>query len=258
MVHQPLRLSDPEAVTDLAAYAPDIMVVAAYGLLLPPAMLNVPRLGCLNIHASLLPRWRGAAPVQRALLAGDTETGVALMQMEAGLDVGPVYYSARCAIAADDTTAQLTDRLARLGADALVAALPKIASGELVAQPQATAGVLYAHKVTKAEARIDWSRSASELLRAVRAYQPWPVAETLWRGAQLRVHAAEAVDIVAGGSPGTILAAGASGLDVATGKGILRLLRIQMAGRGIVSGREFIQSESRHGAVIGETLGGQS
>lgn len=254
-VCQPEHLGDAAAAADLAAFGADIVVVAAYGLILPPALLAVPRLGCLNIHASRLPRWRGAAPVQRALLAGDAETGVGLMRMEAGLDTGPVYASGVCPVTAADTTATLTARLAQLGAETLVAALPEIAAGTRAAVPQSDEGVRYAHKVTKAEALVDWHRPAVDLERAVRAYQPWPIAETRWRGAQLRLHAAE----LGGGSvsapPGTVVAASAAGLEVATGAGCLRLLRMQLAGRGVVSAREFLQSESRLGPLTGARLG---
>jgi len=256
---QPDSLRNAAAATDLAAFTPDVMVVAAYGLLLPPEVLAVPRLGCLNIHASLLPRWRGAAPVQRAILAGDSETGVCIMRMAEGLDTGPVYAQAACAIAPTDTTATLTNTLAELGAKRLLDVLPLIATQQLVPVDQPDEGAVYARKVTKAEALIDWQRSAAELERSVRAYQPWPIAETRWRGVQLRIHSA----IVTSSQPvtapaGTLVAAGADGIDVATGCGVLRLLRVQLAGRGVVSAREFIQSEARQGPIVGLQLGVQS
>ena len=256
-----LRIEQPEDLKGIATqaqlreFAPDLMVVAAYGVLLPPEVLSIPKLGCINIHASLLPRWRGAAPIQRAILAGDERTGVAIMRMEAGLDTGPVYAEAECPIASDDTTFTLTSALARLGAKTLVSTIPAIANGSLHPVPQPPQGVLYARKVTKSEALLDWSRPAIELERAVRAYQPWPVAETRWRGAQLRIHAATAIPGEASADPGRIVAAGPSGFDVATGAGLLRLTRVQSAGRGVVDAAQFGQSESRKGALVGTVLG---
>ena len=254
-VMQPTTLDEPTAAAALAALAPDVVVVAAYGLLLPPAMLAVPRLGCLNIHASLLPRWRGAAPIPRALLAGDAETGVAIMRMEASLDTGPVYASARLAIDTGDTAATLGARLAVRGAALLLEVLAALEAASARALPQPTAGVSYARKLEKREAVIAWTRSAAELDRQVRALVPWPVAETTWRGAQLKVHAASVLPGGAGEPPGTIVAAGASGIDVATGEGRLRLLRVQRAGRGIVSAGDFAAAESRRGPLAGAGFG---
>jgi methionyl-tRNA formyltransferase len=252
-VLQPENFRDESTISALRACAPDVLVVAAYGLLLPPSVLAVPRIGCLNIHASLLPRWRGAAPIQRAILAGDPETGAAIMRMEAGLDTGPVYATDHLAIRADDTTATLTAKLAELGARTLIRVLPAIADGSLPAVAQPVDGIVYAHKVQKAEAWIDWRQPADVIERAVRAYQPWPVAQTYWRGAPLRVHAAQVGDGSA--EPGTVLSAGPEGLVVATGAGTLRLHRLQFAGRGVVTAREFIQSELRHGPLVSERMG---
>ena len=254
-VEQPVTLRDAVAIARLAALAPDVVVVAAYGLLLPPEALAVPRLGCLNIHASLLPRWRGAAPVQRALLAGDEATGVSIMRMEAGLDTGPVYRTERVAIGPRDTAGELSTRLAEVGARALVATLATLEQDRPVAVPQPAAGVSYARKLEKREAQLDWTQPAAVLERAVRAYQPWPVAETRWRGAQLRVHAAEAVAGAAAGPPGCIVAAGSDGPEVATGEGRLRLTRVQLAGRNVVAGAEFARAEMRRGPLVGERLG---
>jgi methionyl-tRNA formyltransferase len=255
LVEQPATLRDPAVLARLAALAPDVIVVAAYGLLLPPEALALPRFGCVNIHASLLPRWRGAAPIQRALLEGDAATGVSIMRMEAGLDTGPVYAVERVPIGPRDTAPLLTARLAEIGARTLVATLERLERDRLVPVPQPADGVTYARKLGKREAAIDWTRTDAALDRQVRALLPWPVAETRWRGAQLRVHAAEPAGGAAGGAPGTVVAAGADGLDVATGAGRLRLVRVQLAGRNVVAAAEFARGEARHGPVVGERLG---
>jgi methionyl-tRNA formyltransferase len=254
-VEQPATLRDSAALARLAALAPDVVVVAAYGLLLPPAALAVPALGCINIHASLLPRWRGAAPVQRALLEGDAVTGVSIMRLEAGLDTGPVYAVERVPIGARDTAELLTARLAAVGAHALVATLAALEHGRPVPVPQPAAGVSYARKLDKREAPLDWTRSAAALDRQVRAFVPWPVAETRWRGTQLRVHAAESAADASEAAPGTVVAADARGIEVATGAGRLRLLRVQLAGRGTVAAAEFARGAASHGPVVGERLG---
>ncbi len=257
-VEQPATLNDPAALARLAALAPDVMVVAAYGLLLPPAVLAVPRLGCVNIHASLLPRWRGAAPIQRALLAGDEVTGISIMRMEAGLDTGPVYATVRVPIGPAERAERLTAELALVGACALVATLAALEQGSATALPQPSAGVSYARKLDKREAPLDWSKPAAELERQVRAFVPWPVAETLWRGAPLRVHAAEVVAGASGAAPGTVLGADAAGIEVATGAGQLRLLEVQLAGRKVVGGAEFARAEARRAPLAGEHLGRRS
>jgi len=255
-LQQPEHFRDDNAASVLAAYQADVMVVAAYGLLLPEIILRTPRLGCLNIHASLLPRWRGAAPIQRALLAGDEQTGVAIMHMEAGLDTGPVYATTTYAIDSSATSASLTVTLAELGARTLVDSLSAIAAGQLSAVPQSGVGVMYAKKITKAEAVIDWSLPASQIERAVRAYQPWPVAETRWKGAQLRIHKAAAISDEAQAAPsGSIVAVHRDGIDVATGAGLLRVIQVQTAGRAVVTAREFAQAEERHGALSGQLFG---
>ncbi len=187
-VFQPVNLKSAEAQNELASLKPDLMIVAAYGLILPQAVLDIPRLGCLNIHASLLPRWRGAAPIHRALLAGDRETGVDIMRMEAGLDTGPVLLEKRTPIAADDTTGTLHDRLAALGAEAIVEVVERLTAGEKFAElPQATVGATYASKVTPEEAKLDWWAAASVLERQVRAFNPVPGAWTTWRGEKLKI-----------------------------------------------------------------------
>jgi len=224
-VEQPETLRDKSARERLRDHAPDLMIVVAYGLILPKSVLAIPRLGCWNVHASILPRWRGAAPIQRAILAGDLETGVDVMQMEAGLDTGPVLLEARTPIHPDDTGGRLHDRLAELGADALGEALARVLRGEtLVARAQSADGVTYAHKLDKAEAQLDWSEPAAVLARKVRAFDPWPVAEAVIGGERLRLWSAEAVaagDYVA--PPGTLVERHRDAIDIATGDGLLRI-----------------------------------
>jgi methionyl-tRNA formyltransferase len=253
-VAQPATLRTPEGRAALEAWRPDLMVVVAYGLLLPPEALALPRLGCLNIHASLLPRWRGAAPIQRAILAGDAETGVAIMQMDAGLDTGPVLLERRLPIGADDDSARLHATLAALGAEALLEAIDGLESGTLQPRPQAEAGATYAPKIGKAEARIDWSEDAAAIARRVRAFRPWPVAETQHRGEQLRIHRARALQD--GAVPGSVAAPGTVlGLEddmwvVACGRGRLGILELQRAGRRSMGAREFAQGLQVTGEVL--------
>jgi methionyl-tRNA formyltransferase len=242
-VEQPESLKSAEAQARLAAHAPDLMVVVAYGLILPRKVLAIPRLGCWNVHASLLPRWRGAAPIQRAILAGDAETGVDLMRMEAGLDTGPVLLEKRTPIAREDTGGSLHDRLAALGAEALAEGLARTLSGEvLAAVPQPEAGVTYAHKLDKAEAKLDFARPAVELERQVRAFDPWPVAEGEIAGERLRVWAATALDQSHTAAPGTLLAARRDGLDLACGDGVLRVTAVQRAGGRRISAADYLNA----------------
>ena len=227
-VFQPPTLRDVAAQQRLREVGAEAMIVAAYGLILPQAVLDLPRLGCLNIHASLLPRWRGAAPIQRALLAGDSETGVCIMQMDAGLDTGPVLLAQSLPIAADDSAASLHDKLADLGARLIVDALARL---PLVPVVQPADGATYAAKIEKAEALLDWRQSAVQLERQVRAFDPFPGAVARWQGSPVKVWCAEALP--AGGSsgePGTVLAADRAGIVVATGDGVLRLGELQKAG----------------------------
>ena len=227
-VLQPATLRDPAAQAELAALAPELLVVVAYGLILPQVVLDIPRLGCINSHASLLPRWRGAAPLQRAVQAGDAESGVTGLQMEAGLDPGPMLRKVTTPNGPDDTGGSLHDRLAELGAAAVVAAIPQLAAGELEGEVQDDALATYAHKLNKDEARLDWSRPAAELERLVRAFNPWPICHTSLAAAPLKVLAAEVAE--GQGAPGTLLAAERDGLVVACGTGALRLTRLQLAG----------------------------
>jgi len=250
-VEQPATLREPAAVERLQRWSADVMVVAAYGLLLPQSILQTPRLGCINIHASLLPRWRGAAPIQRAIAAGDAESGVTIMQMEAGLDTGPMLLGRAVPIGARETAATLHDRLATLGAEALLAALEEIAQGTATPRAQPAEGVTYATKLRKEEATIDWSRSAAEIDRQIRAFDPWPVAETRLHGQQLRVWQAIPIDSRASRNPGEVLATSAVGIDVSTGNGVLRLTRVQRAGRKALSAAEFLKAHRLDGAVLG-------
>ena len=227
-VYQPATLRAPEAQAELAALQPDLMVVVAYGLILPQAVLDTPRLGCINSHASLLPRWRGAAPIQRAVQAGDSESGVTVMQMEAGLDTGPMLLKVTTPIAATDTGGSLHDRLAVLGSQAVIQAVDALAAGTLTGEVQDDSLANYAHKLNKDEARLDWSRPAVELERLVRAFNPWPVCHSTLNGEPLKVLAASLGE--GSGQPGQILAASKDGLTVACGEGALRLTRLQLPG----------------------------
>ena len=234
-VFQPLSLKDPAAQQKIAAVGADVMVVAAYGLILPQFVLDLPRFGCLNIHASLLPRWRGAAPIQRALLAGDAATGVCIMQMEAGLDTGPVLLREAFPIASDDTSAMLHDRLAALGAKLVVEALGKL---PLPAAPQPAEGVTYAQKIEKAEALIDWTRSAAELDRHLRAFNPFPGAQALFAGQTVKLW--RATPVAASGEMGQILAVDRSTIVVACGEGALAISELQKAGGKRLPVQQFL------------------
>jgi len=230
-VCQPLSLKDADASNELRALRPDLMIVAAYGLLLPKDVLEIPRLGCINVHASLLPRWRGAAPIQRAILAGDRETGITIMQMDVGLDTGAMRYMERCPISPNDTGASLHDRLALLGGESLVAALELLADGELPSAPQNDADATYARKLTKDEARLDWTQPADLLARAVRAYNPVPVAFTTLADQVVRVWQARALAETSTAPAGMIIAADRDGLRVAAGNGSVLLLEtLQLPG----------------------------
>jgi methionyl-tRNA formyltransferase len=244
-VRQPATLINKEIVEELAALAPDALVVVAYGLLLPPSVLAVPRAGCINVHASLLPRWRGAAPVEAAILAGDADTGVSLMRMDEGLDTGPVYARVATGIGPQETAGELKRRLAALGAELLVAKLPDVLAGKLAAEPQPAEGVTHAPKVKKEDARLDWTLPAAVLARRVRAYDPEPGARFVAGDETVKCWRAEAIDGSGGhrsGVPGAVLAVparGGEGIDVACGEGVLRLLEVQRPGRGRVSAFDY-------------------
>jgi methionyl-tRNA formyltransferase len=244
-VEQPESVKSAAAQQTLAAYRPDLLVVVAYGLILPRKVLAIPRLGCWNVHASLLPRWRGAAPIQRAILAGDTESGVDLMQLEAGLDTGPVMLRRHTPITRDDTGGSLHDRLSALGAEVLAEGLAHALAGEsLAAQAQATTGVTYAHKLDKAEAKLDFRRTAIELERQVRAFDPWPIAEGMIEGEPLRIWAARAIERDHHAAPGSVLAADRDGIDLACGHGALRVTAVQRAGGRRIGAIDYLNARA--------------
>ena len=243
-VLQPETLRTQVSRDALRALKPDVMVVVAYGLLLPPKVLEIPRYGCWNVHASLLPRWRGAAPIQRAIEAGDRETGVCLMQMEQGLDTGPVLLCQKTPVGADETAGQLHDRLARLGAQTLSDGLGLLRAGiKPVAIPQPTDDrVAYAHKLEKTEAKLDWTQPADVLARKVRAFNPWPMAEAMLEGERVRIHAARPMALMHKLPPGRLLLAGKTGLDVACGEGALRITMLQREGGRAITAADWVNA----------------
>ncbi len=255
-VAQPARLRTPEEQQALRDFAPDLLVVVAYGLILPPAVLAVPRLGCLNIHGSLLPRWRGAAPVQRAVLAGDRETGVAIMQMDAGLDTGPVFAQRAVPIGAQATSGELSEQLAGIGAALLVEVIAALEAGTARAVPQPAEGVTYAHKLEKREGLVDWAQPAAAIARQVRGCNPWPVAETQLAGAQLRIWRARVAEVAAPGAapaaaPGTVLGLAGDALHVACGEGVLALEEVQPASKRRMPAAQFAQARPLAGQRLG-------
>jgi len=242
-VLQPLNFKSEEALEVLRSHAADLMVVVAYGLILPQTVLDAPRLGCWNVHASLLPRWRGAAPIQRAIEAGDAVTGVCLMQMEKGLDTGPVLLQLKTPVGPNDNGGSLHDRLAQLGAEVLRDGLTLARAGmTLQAEAQPEAGLTYARKIDKAEAKLDWSLAAKNLADKIRAFSPWPVAETELQGERVRLYQAVVLGDDSGKPPGTVLAAGKEGIDIACGQGTLRLLALQRDGGRVQSAAEYLNA----------------
>jgi methionyl-tRNA formyltransferase len=256
-VQQPTTFKSPEVIALLRSLELDALIVVAFGQILPAAVLSVPRLGCINIHASLLPRWRGAAPIQRALLAGDLSTGITIMRMEAGLDTGPMLAARSIEIGARDTAKTLHDALAILGADLIMETLDALREGRSDEIAQPAEGVTYAEKISKREAPIRWSQDSLSIWRQIRAFNPWPVAETRFQGEQLRIWEAEPLDSTrpnAGGAsegaPGLVLAASPDGIDVACGQGALRVTRLQLAGRNPQPAGEFLKGQR----LVGTTL----
>ncbi len=242
-VLQPETLKKQVSRDALRALEPDIMIVVAYGLILPQSILDIPTYGCWNVHASMLPRWRGAAPIQRAIEAGDTETGVCLMQMEKGLDTGPVLLSQSLAIGEHETGGQLHDRLSELGAQVLADGLGLLRVGMVpVARAQPDAGVTYAHKLDKHEAKLDWSQPAVALANKVRAFNPWPVAEAELAGDRVRIHGALALQVAHDKVPGTVLAAGRDGIDIACGDGALRIRTLQREGGKAITAADYLNA----------------
>jgi methionyl-tRNA formyltransferase len=252
-----IEIRQPEKIAGekdrLRVDTPDAMIVIAYGLLLPESILAIPRYGCINVHASLLPRWRGAAPIPRAIEAGDADTGVSIMQMEAGLDTGPVLAEARLTIHDNDTAQTLHDRLAQLGADTLVRVLERRARGEIRPQPQDASRACYARKLSKEESALDWTQPAATLHRKIRALVPWPVASTTWRGKSLRLwEAGPLVQKNTPGAPGTVVRADAAGVSVLTGKGVLTITRLQAEGGKILAAGDFLNG---HTLTAGDRMG---
>jgi len=239
-VLQPTKVRDQAFLDALSAWAPDVIVVAAYGRILPRTVLDLPPHGCLNVHASILPRHRGAAPISAAIAAGDPVTGVAIMAMAEELDAGDVFLVRETPILPDDTTGSLTDRLARLGAEAIGEALDGIRAGRLTARPQPVDGVTYAPRIERADGRIDWTRPAVELERLVRAFSPAPNAHTTLDGKTVKVHRSALGEPSTTAAPGTVVAAGADGIAVATGSGVLRLLEVQLEGKKRLTAQQFL------------------
>ena len=251
-VLQPTTLRQPEPVAALAALAPDVIVVAAYGLILPPAVLDIPPHGCLNVHGSLLPQYRGAAPIPATILAGDAETGVTIMLMDAGMDTGPILSQAACPIGPQDTTGTLTGKLAELGAGLLAETLPRWLAGEVEPQPQDGALASYAPMIRKADGRVDWTQPAEQIARQVRAYQPWPGATTFWKGQPLKLLRVRSLPAAAV-APGRVVVWD-DGAAVGTGEGLLLLEEVQLAGKRAMSMGDFRRGQRGFiGSLLDET-----
>ncbi|HZF16958.1 MAG TPA: methionyl-tRNA formyltransferase [Steroidobacteraceae bacterium] len=246
-IEQPSSMKSPESAERLSSLTPDAMVVVAYGQILPQAVLDVPRLGCFNIHASLLPRWRGAAPIQHAILAGDPRTGVSIMRMTQGLDSGPVIAQRELRIDPQMSAGELHDALAPLGASLMVEALEQVAGGHAAPREQNAGDATHAPKIVRGDAHIDWNASAERIERQVRAYDPWPGAESSWRGGPLKIWRAQARDRAVNAPAGEILQADAGGIEVACGTGVLALLALQLPGRNRVTAADFVHAHAMTG-----------
>ncbi len=254
-IYQPQTLKEIKEQDILKSLQADIMVVVAYGLILPLSVLKAPRFGCLNIHASLLPRWRGAAPIQRALLAGDAETGITIMQMDEGLDTGAMLYKTVCPITDKDTSQSLHDKLAKLGAEALLTTLDRLAAHTLQPESQDHSSATYAHKIAKEEANLDWKLSAQALDNKVCAFNPWPVAQTIVDNQVVRIWQAEVINQSVGASqPGTIIHVSPDGIDVATGENILRLQKLQLPGGRVLAAADILNAH-KNDFSLGKILG---
>lgn len=252
-VFQPKSLKPEENQSLIAELQADIMVVVAYGLLLPKAVLDMPRLGCINVHGSLLPKWRGAAPIQRSLWAGDRETGVTIMQMDVGLDTGDMLLKVSCPILPDDTSATLYEKLAGLGPDALLETLEQISVGKAVAEKQDDSQATYAQKLSKEEAKLNWHLSATQLERCIRAFNPWPVSYFIIDDQPVKVWQAQAINAEIKAEPGTIIQAGKQGIQVATSEGVLNILQLQPSGKKSMSAQDLLNSR-KEWFVVGSKL----
>jgi len=250
-VYQPDSLKTPEAQAELEALQADVMIVVAYGLILPKAVLDMPKYGCLNIHASILPRWRGAAPIQRAIQMGDAETGVTIMQMDVGLDTGDMLTILKTPITPEDTAQTLHDRLSVLGCDAMMTTLKDLQTGQVSPTTQDESKVTYAEKLNKAEAELDWQASAQTLTRQIQAFNPWPVAFTQYQGQPLRIWQAEVGDLSTQKQPGLVISVSKTGVEVATGEGSLLIKQVQPSGKKAMPAYDFAQARQ----LSGETLG---
>jgi len=259
-VYQPLSLKDEDAQTQLAALNADLMVVVAYGLILPKVVLNTPRLGCINIHASLLPRWRGAAPIQRAILAGDKNTGITIMQMDVGLDTGDMLTKTECDILADDSGSSLHDRLSAMGADALMQVLPQIVNKSNEPEKQDDSLSCYADKLQKSEAILDWTLPAAQLAAKVQAFNAWPVAQTtMMKKAKpqvLRIWRACVVDETSDARAGTVIRCNKQGMDVVTGEQLLRVHELQLPGGKPMDIKAFVNAHDLSGEILGQNDNG--
>jgi len=252
-VFQPQSLKNDEALAELTSLNADIMIVVAYGLILPKAILEAPRLGCLNVHGSILPRWRGAAPIQRAIWAGDEQTGVTIMQMDEGLDTGDMLHISRCPISTTETSASLYTKLAELGPDALIETINKLANGEITPEPQNDELANYAKKLSKEEADIDWSMSALQIERNIRSFNPWPMCFTQMGGQTVKIHQAQV--LLQSGDPGQILSSDKNGVVVACGEHALCITQLQPQGKKPMAINDFLNGRSdwvTPGTILGE------